>query len=229
MEILVTGGASFIGEHFAETFVHAGHHVTVLDNFDPYYDTGIKEHNVVCVRTAAPNADGHYELIRGDVRSTELVNQLVASVDVVFHQGRPGRRPMRRRRSPQTRRNQHHRDAQRPRGSTTHRDPAGGMCEFALRLWQTRVPAVRCSPPNDSRQSVRGVETCRGPLHACLSRTLRCADCWLAIFYRVWLQEVPELGDLEFRLALSQQQTARHLWGRHSDPRLSATSTMSSL
>ena len=46
MDILVTGGAGFIGGHLAESFVQAGHTVTVLDNLDPFYDIGIKERNL---------------------------------------------------------------------------------------------------------------------------------------------------------------------------------------
>lgn len=44
MRILVTGGARFIGGYVAETFA-ASHDVTVPDNFESYYDLGIKEHN----------------------------------------------------------------------------------------------------------------------------------------------------------------------------------------
>lgn len=86
MNILVTGGAGFIGSHLAETFVHAGHAVTVLDNFDPYYDPGIKEHNVQLARTAAEQSSGAYELVRGDVRDSETMTDLVAPADYVFHQ-----------------------------------------------------------------------------------------------------------------------------------------------
>ena len=32
MNILVTGGAGFIGSHVAETLIHAGHHVVIVDN-----------------------------------------------------------------------------------------------------------------------------------------------------------------------------------------------------
>ena len=42
MEILVTGGAGFIGGHLAESFARGGHDVIVLDNLEPYYDLGIK-------------------------------------------------------------------------------------------------------------------------------------------------------------------------------------------
>ncbi|MDQ2052610.1 SDR family oxidoreductase [Natronolimnohabitans sp. A-GB9] len=114
MDILVTGGAGFIGGHLAESFAREGHDVTVLDNLDPYYDTGIKQQNIEIGRQAAaadnrtdsatstadgddetleydesdvpePN-DGGYEFVEGDVRDPELVEQLVDDVDVVYHQ-----------------------------------------------------------------------------------------------------------------------------------------------
>lgn len=86
MEIAITGGAGFIGGHLAETFVRHGHDVTVLDNFRPYYDCGIKEHSVKLARNAVNEGDGSYELIRGDVRDEETVNSVVDDASVVFHQ-----------------------------------------------------------------------------------------------------------------------------------------------
>ena len=32
MNILVTGGAGFIGSHIVNGYIEAGHHVTVIDN-----------------------------------------------------------------------------------------------------------------------------------------------------------------------------------------------------
>jgi len=88
MNVLVTGGAGFIGGHLAETFVAEGHDVVALDNFDPYYDLGIKEHNVEAARRAAEEGDGSYELVEGDVRHEELLDELVADADYVYHQRR---------------------------------------------------------------------------------------------------------------------------------------------
>ncbi|MEM1318942.1 MAG: GDP-mannose 4,6-dehydratase [Bacteroidota bacterium] len=44
--ILITGGAGFIGSTLAEQLVAEGQQVTVIDNFDPFYDRSIKEENL---------------------------------------------------------------------------------------------------------------------------------------------------------------------------------------
>ena len=86
MQTLVTGGAGFIGGHVAEALAASGHDVTVLDNFEPYYDLGIKEHNVEAGREAASSSAGSYELVRGSITDEKLVAELVADADVVYHQ-----------------------------------------------------------------------------------------------------------------------------------------------
>ena len=86
MNVLVTGGAGFIGGHLAERFARDGHDVVVLDNLDPFYHVDIKHHTVdTCHRAAAANG-GSYEFVEGDVRDAELVTELVEDADYVFHQ-----------------------------------------------------------------------------------------------------------------------------------------------
>ncbi len=86
MRILVTGGAGFIGSHLAEQFVRDGHDVVVLDTLEPFYDLGIKERNREVAETAAEAGSGNYEFVEGSVTDADLVTEIVADVEFVFHQ-----------------------------------------------------------------------------------------------------------------------------------------------
>ena len=89
MEILVTGGAGFIGSHLVEALLAQGHRVAVLDDFNAYYDPRIKESNLAAVR-------GQIELVRADIRDEAAVNRAVGKerFDAIIHlAGRAGVRP----------------------------------------------------------------------------------------------------------------------------------------
>jgi UDP-glucose 4-epimerase len=86
MEILITGGAGFIGSHLAETFVSEGHDVVVFDNLDPYYDVSLKQRNLDQIRDAAAQSDGTFEAVKGNVRDESAVSAHVTPADCIFHQ-----------------------------------------------------------------------------------------------------------------------------------------------
>jgi len=82
MNILVTGGAGFIGSHLCERLISIGHKVVCLDNFYPFYDPEIKRNNLLKV---LPNPA--FTLIEGDIRNvSDLVNCFSGNdIEVVIH------------------------------------------------------------------------------------------------------------------------------------------------
>lgn len=85
MQVLVTGGAGFIGSHLVQALLARGDRVTVLDSFDPYYDPAIKR------RTAAVLQAAGAQVIEGDVRDRQAVDRALEGVERVVHlAARPG-------------------------------------------------------------------------------------------------------------------------------------------
>ena len=76
MQVLVTGGAGFIGSHVVEDLVDAGHAVTVLD----------VAHPAAHRRRPEPSVPG-VEYVWADLCDTEAVTALVRRADAVSHQG----------------------------------------------------------------------------------------------------------------------------------------------
>ena len=75
-EILVTGGAGFIGSHIVDRLLDFGVKVKVIDNLI----TGDKKNLV--------QHDGRkgFEFIQGDILNSDLVKKIVRDVDAVFHE-----------------------------------------------------------------------------------------------------------------------------------------------
>jgi len=73
--ILVTGGAGFIGSHLVDRLVKDGHAVTVLDNFDPQVHQGKKPLYL--------NKEVRY--VEGDVRNEKTLKKALDKIDTVYH------------------------------------------------------------------------------------------------------------------------------------------------
>ena len=89
MKILVTGGAGFIGSHFAECSLGAGHSVEVVDDFNDFYDPAIKRANIAGFAKDVPV----HEM---DIRDGEAVRRIVegGKFDCIVHlAARAGVRP----------------------------------------------------------------------------------------------------------------------------------------
>jgi len=73
LNILVTGGAGYIGSTLVPELLNLGHKVTVLDNF--MYRQASLNHCAIY---------DNFEIVRGDVRSEDLMNGLFRKADVIF-------------------------------------------------------------------------------------------------------------------------------------------------
>ena len=79
MNILVTGGAGFIGSHLIEKLLQQKHRVLCLDNFDPFYDVNIKKGNIklaLSSRSGEVRQNPHYTLIKGDIRDQSFLKKI---------------------------------------------------------------------------------------------------------------------------------------------------------
>lgn len=75
MNILITGGAGFIGSHLADALLSQGHRVLALDNLS----TGSHEN----IQHLLGRKD--FEFVLGSILNSDLVDDLVARADEVFH------------------------------------------------------------------------------------------------------------------------------------------------
>ena len=91
MNILITGGAGFIGSHLSEKIIGLGHKVICIDNFNDYYDPVIKEHNL---KDIIDNED--FILYRADILDRPAIQDIFSAhnIDMVIHlAARAGVRP----------------------------------------------------------------------------------------------------------------------------------------
>ena len=72
MRVLVTGGAGFIGSHLVERLLARGERVSVIDDFNDYYDPAGKRSNLAAVR-----ADPRLAVYEGDIRDQRLVAEIM--------------------------------------------------------------------------------------------------------------------------------------------------------
>lgn len=89
--ILITGGAGFIGSNLADKLLGRGKRVIVIDNFNDYYNPAIKENNV-----AHNLGCDNYKLYRADITDIDAIEKIFHEnkIDVVIHlAARAGVRP----------------------------------------------------------------------------------------------------------------------------------------
>lgn len=82
MKILITGGAGFIGSHFAGKLLELNHSVANIDNFDPFYDRKFKENNLKPLLV-----NRNFTSYEGDIRDIEFLEKIFSNhkFDLVAH------------------------------------------------------------------------------------------------------------------------------------------------
>lgn len=91
MNVLLTGGAGFIGSHVADRLAARGDHVIIVDSFDPFYDPRVKRRNIESALET-----GKVELIETDICDHAVLSDSLDAVgiDAIIHlAARAGVRP----------------------------------------------------------------------------------------------------------------------------------------
>lgn len=89
--ILITGGAGFIGSHLSQRLLREGKRLAIVDNLDDFYSAELKRRNLEEVR-----AGGDFQYFSTDIRDGEKLREVFAifKPEVVIHlAARPGVRP----------------------------------------------------------------------------------------------------------------------------------------
>ena len=74
-QILITGGAGFVGSHVADGLLRAGHAVRILDDLTPQVHNGV----------FPPYLSPEVEFIQGDICDERLLCRALQGVDAVYH------------------------------------------------------------------------------------------------------------------------------------------------
>ncbi|TFF90356.1 MAG: NAD-dependent epimerase/dehydratase family protein [Promethearchaeota archaeon] len=80
--IVITGGAGFIGSHLLEKLLKNNNFCIIIDNFNDYY-TGKEVQLKEILRDYNESRD--YKLITGDLLNTSIYDKINCEIDLIFH------------------------------------------------------------------------------------------------------------------------------------------------
>ena len=80
--ILISGGAGFIGSHLFENLIIKDNYIIIIDNFNDYYSG--KEENIEEI-TKNYEKFKDFDLIRGDLLNKSVFEEINCDIDIIFH------------------------------------------------------------------------------------------------------------------------------------------------
>jgi dTDP-L-rhamnose 4-epimerase len=75
-KILITGGAGFIGQHLTRALLKKNFFIRIIDNFNP---------QTHLIDKLPDDLAGDVDLIKGDIRNTEVLEEALKDINVVVH------------------------------------------------------------------------------------------------------------------------------------------------
>jgi len=81
--VLITGGAGFIGTHLFETLIKSDNHIVIIDNFNECYYSGKEENLTNVTQNYAILKD--YNIIKGDLLNNSIYSKINCDIDIIFH------------------------------------------------------------------------------------------------------------------------------------------------
>lgn len=84
MEILITGGAGFVGSHAAEYYAKKGNEVVVFDNLSRAELLGYETSNAMYNWNYLKKYE-NIDLMKGDIRDAERIKNIAKDADVIIH------------------------------------------------------------------------------------------------------------------------------------------------
>lgn len=89
MNIVITGGAGFIGSHLCEALLCSGNRIEVIDNFNDFYNPNIKRRNIKEIRDMMKVRnipESNFNLHECDIRDKEAIGKIInKDIDIVVH------------------------------------------------------------------------------------------------------------------------------------------------
>ena len=87
MNVLITGGAGFIGSHLSEALLQRGANVCVYDSFSDFYEPALKRENIAHLEKAAKDSAGILHVVEADIREAKALESCFEAhgFDAVIH------------------------------------------------------------------------------------------------------------------------------------------------